>query len=235
MPPDSLNVQKAVILLNPKGKTEELASSLPAYLAGKGYYVIIPDITGSGELAPKDEQGDSYISHSSYNKWYAGILTGKSIVGLRLEDISRVCTFIIDTYGIKKSNMHAVGRDIFTSDLLHAAVMTGNFSKLALVDPLISYRTMVLNKDYSPLLIQSSIAGVLQYYDLPDLVHALAPSKVLILNIKDQLGNIVDTTSENADIYRMLDGYASKSAEDNIEIRSWIDKSDQSIFESWLE
>jgi cephalosporin-C deacetylase-like acetyl esterase len=235
MIPDSLNKEKAIVLLNPDGKEKELSSGLPEYFASKGYYVILPDITGAGELAPEGEAGDSYISHSSYNKWYAGILTGKSIVGLRMEDISRVCVFLNRHYGIGKEDLYGMARNIFTSDILHAGIMTENFSKIALIDPLISYKTIVLNRDYDPLLIQSSIAGVLKQYDLPDLIAGFAPSKMLMINIRDQLGKIINIGPDNTDLNRMKEGYQRKSALENFEIRLWDDDPYDTIFEKWLE
>jgi len=235
MIPDSLNLKKGVLLINPEGKTEEIKSGLPEFLASKGYYVIMPDLTGAGELASESSKGDSYISHSSYNKWYAGILTGKSIIGLRMEDISRVCDFAINQYKIEKGDLYGISRDVFTSDLLHAGFVTGSFSKIALINPLISYKTMVLNKDYNPLLIQSSVAGVIAHYDLPDLVSGFAPSKILLINVRDQLGKMIDNTSMNSDINKMLEGYKMKNVDRNIELRSWNGESHDIIFDKWLE
>jgi cephalosporin-C deacetylase-like acetyl esterase len=235
MIPDSINLKKGILLFNPEGKAKEIKSGLPEFLASKGYYVIMPDLTGAGELATESSKGDSYISHSSYNKWYAGILTGKSIVGLRMEDIARVSAFTAKQYKIEKGDLYGIARDVFTSDLLHASIANGTFSKVALINPLISYKTLVLNKDYDPILIQSSIAGVIEHYDLPDLVSGLAPSKILLINIRDQMGGIVNNTSTNSDINLMLEGYKGKNAEENIEIRSWNSESPEIIFDKWLE
>lgn len=235
MNPDSIKLNKGILILNPDGKSKELKSGLPVYLAKKGYHVILPDVTGSGELAPDDEAGDSYISHSSYNKWYAGILTGKSIVGLRMEDIDKVCAFVVDQYDIENDMTYGIARGIFTSDLLHNNIVSSNFSRLALIDPLISYKSIVMNRDYDPVLIQSSLAGVLPHYDLPDLINALAPAKMLLVNVKDQLGQNIDLSVENIDLSWIKYVYTQKNVSENLQIRLWSGDNPDIIFNKWLE
>jgi dienelactone hydrolase len=235
MIPDTLKLNKAVLILNPEGKSREMRSGLPVYFAKKGYHVIIPDITGSGELAPDDAKGDSYIEHSSYNKWYAGILTGKSIVGLRMEDIDKVCAFILDQYDIENDIIFGVARGIFTSDLLHNNIVSANFTRMALIDPLISYRLMVYEKNYDPILIQSSLSGVLPLYDLPNLISTFAPAKLLLVNVKDQLGNNIDLSAEHPDMNIIKNAYRQKDAFENLQIRLWSGDNPGIIFSNWLE
>ena len=233
--PDSIRLNKAILILNPEGKSKEMRSGLSVYFARKGYHVIIPDITGSGELAPDDKKGDSYIEHSSYNKWYAGILTGKSIVGLRMEDIDKVCAFVLDQYYMEDDIIYGVARGIFTSDLLHNNVVSANFTKMALIDPLISYRLIVNEKNYDPILIQSSLAGVLPHYDLPDLLSNFSPEKLLLVNVKDQLGNNLDLSAEHPDLIRVKNAYRQKDSFENLQIRLWSGDNPGIIFNNWLE
>jgi cephalosporin-C deacetylase-like acetyl esterase len=233
--PDTIRLNMAIVILNPDGKSKEMKSGLPIYFAKKGYHVIIPDITGSGELAPDDEKGDSYIEHSSYNKWYAGILTGKSIVGLRMEDIDKVCAFVLDQYDIENDIIYGVARGIFTSDLLHNNIVSSNFSRMALIDPLISYRLLVYERNYDPILIQSSPAGVLPHYDLPDLISIFAPTKTLLINVKDQLGNNIDLSAEHPDMKIIKNAFQQKDAFENLQIRLWSGDNPGIIFSNWLE
>ncbi len=233
--PDTFRLNKAILILNPEGKNKEMRSGLPLYFVKKGYHVIIPDITGSGELAPDGEKGDSYIEHSSYNKWYAGILTGKSIVGLRMEDIDKVCAFILDQYDIENDIIFGIARGIFTSDLLHNNIVSANFTRMALIDPLISYRLMVYEKNYNPILIQSSLAGVLPQYDIPDLISTFAPAELLLINVKDQLGNNIDLSTAHPDLNIIKNAYQQANAYENLQIRLWSGDNPAVIFTNWLE
>ena len=236
MVPESGKLNKAIILLSSDGKEEELETGLPEYLAGKGYYVVLPDITGVGELASETVSGDSYISHSSYNKWYAGILTGKSIVGLRMEDIERVCSFAKKQYKIEKSGVYGIARDVLVTDLLHVAVINRTFAKVAFLSPLVSYSSIVMNKDYNPKYIQSSVYNVLKNYDIPDLISALAPLQVLMVNVKDQLGSNMNKESLSPFVKNMSIGYIENNALNNLKVLSNAESGDfDVIFEDWLE
>jgi dienelactone hydrolase len=233
--PESSDKEKAVIILSPEGKAVELVSGLPEYLASQGYYVILPDLSGSGELSDPSQRGDSYISHSSYNMWYAGILTGKSLISLRLEDIASVCKFAMQEFELKEGNLYGIARDVFTSDLLHANILSGCFSRLALINPLISLKSLVLNHDYHPKYIQSSIDGSIAYYDLPDLIAGLSPSRILMINLKDQSGKTIDNYAADPDIQKIFEEYKRKQAEPNFRIKSWGNEPYEVLLKEWLE
>ena len=235
MAPDTPANNKAILIFNPEGKAKELNSTLPLFLTSRGYHVVMPDISGCGELADPGETGDSYISHSSYNKWYAGILTGKSITGLRIEDILSLCDFVMREFDVDANDLYGVARGILTSDLLHAGLAGGYFSRIALIDPLISQKSLVLNMEYDPIYIQSSVAGSIAYYDLPDLIAGLSPMKMLLVNIKDQLGAPVGDTSTQSDIRMIAEEYKRMSVEKDLGIRSWNNEAPETIFTDWLE
>jgi len=235
MAPDAPVNNKAIIILNPKGKAKELDSTLPVFLASRGFHVVLPDVTGCGELADQSEGGDSYISHSSYNKWYAGILTGKNITGLHIEDISSVCDFIIREFKVKDDGLYGIARGVLTSDLLHTGIAGGYFSRLALIEPLISQKSLVLNMEYDPIYIQSSIAGSIAYYDLPDLIAEFCPMKMLLVNITDQSGEHIRDTTGHSDIRTMIEEYKRQDAEKALRIRSWNNEPLEVIFKDWLE
>ena len=61
---------KAMIYLHPSGKAAE--------------------VSVGGEMGPGDFKGDSFIDGNSYNIWYASILMGRSIVGIRAGDVVRL-------------------------------------------------------------------------------------------------------------------------------------------------
>jgi hypothetical protein len=106
---------------------------------------------------------------------------------------------------------------------------------MALIDPLISYRLMVYEKNYDPILIQSSLSGVLPLYDLPDLINTFAPAKLLLVNVKDQLGNNIDLSAEHPDMNIIKNAYRQKDAFENLYIRLWSGDNPGIIFSNWLE
>ncbi len=183
MVPENTASQQAILYLHPQGKaTEAMPGGEMEKLVQQGFYVIAPDIRGIGELGPGYLKGDAYIQDVSYNQWFAGILSAKSIVGLQAEDVARVTHFIFSHLQIPKENLTGMARGSLAPTLLHIAVFEQNFGKIALLDPFTSYRSLVMDKLYDPAYIPATVAGALTAYDLPDLAACLAPSKLLIKN-----------------------------------------------------
>ena len=79
-----------------------------------------------------------------------------------------------------------------TPVLQHAAAFDTAISRIALIEPLSSYRSIVMNRFYKPGLIQSAVPGSLSAYDLPDLAGSLAPRRLLMINPTDNMGKIMD-------------------------------------------
>jgi hypothetical protein len=57
---------------------------------------------------------------------------------------------------------------------------------LAVVDSPVSYRSIVLNRFYE-VPFSSFVAGVLTAYDLPDLIGCMAPRRVALINLQNQM------------------------------------------------
>ncbi|MCK5137720.1 MAG: acetylxylan esterase [Bacteroidales bacterium] len=152
----------------------------------QGYAVLLFDVPGIGSLGPGYLKGDAYIENISFNQWFAGILTSKSVVGMRAEDILRINHFIKTDIG-EFETISALASGVTGSELLHAAVFDKTIQKVCLIEPLVSYADVALSHEYSPEFIPSTVAGAIEQYDLPDLMAALCPRKVLIVN--PRIGN----------------------------------------------
>ena len=150
-------------------------------LLQKGYAVLLFDVPGTGSLGPGYLKGDAYIDNTSFNQWFAGILTHKSIVGMRAEDILRITHFIENEMGEFK-HISALASGPVGSELLHAAVFNERIQNLVLIQPFLSFADIAETRDYTPAFIPSTVAGAIEAYDLPDLMAALCPRKVLIIN-----------------------------------------------------
>ena len=147
----------------------------------QGYSVLLFDVPGIGSLGPGYLRGDAYIDNTSFNQWFAGIHTGKSIVGMRAEDIIRILHFIKTDFK-EFETVSAIADGPVGSEILHAAVFDQAIEKVCLVQPFLSFADIALSREYSPAFIPSTVAGAIDKYDLPDLMAALCPRKVLILN-----------------------------------------------------
>jgi hypothetical protein len=172
------------MILDPEGINHALyQDSLAFLLVGQGYEVLLADLPGIGSLGPGYLKGDSFIGGISFNQWFASILAGKSHVGLRTEDLIRIIQFIKDNSS-ENTGISAIAIGPLVSELLHAAVFNRDIEKICLIRPLVSFENIVRTRFYEPMYIPFSITGTLGKYDLPDLMAAIAPRKLLCLNPK---------------------------------------------------
>ena len=180
--PSGNNRNEAILLLHEKGKNHAAnTDSLAKQLIANGYTVLLGDLPGIGELGPGYLKGDAYIENISYNQWFAGILTGKSIVGLRAEDISRMAHFIRSNLPDCNS-ISAISVGVIGSELLHAAIFDGSIEKICLIKPFLGFADIALSHKYLPGYIPSTVAGAINHYDLADLMAALCPRELLVIN-----------------------------------------------------
>lgn len=184
---------KIVLYINTKGKGVVAQNGgVAEQLVKEGYEVVLPDLSGAGELSNGYiKGGDSFIDSTSLNLWYTSILTNKSLVGIRAEEIQLITEFMKKKSGT--SSITAIASGTFSTDLLHAAVVTKAFEQVALLHGLISYRSIVEQEHYRTKFIPSVVAGALPFYDLPDLVKVLAPRRIFVQGVVDAADQPVDT------------------------------------------
>jgi hypothetical protein len=176
--------KREVLLLLDENGMEHAAiedSLLIHALVHQGYSVLLFDVPGIGSLGPGYLRGDAYINNTSFNQWFAGIHTDRSIVAMRAEDIIRVVQFLKSDFpGLER--ISAISSGPVGSEILHAAVFDRTIDKVCLIRPFLSFMDIALTWDYLPAFIHSTVAGAVNEYDLPDLMAALSPRKLLILD-----------------------------------------------------
>jgi cephalosporin-C deacetylase-like acetyl esterase len=202
VPADNLEKHPAIIYLHPQGKiTDANKNGEIEKLLQKGYIVAAADVLGVGETRNTAARGLA--------DGYTGALIGKSVVGIQAGDISRVVSYLKHRDDVDPTNIGAVGFDSMCLPLLHAAAFDSSIKNLILVRSLISYRSVAMNRFYKigltpnegggtghPYEVDFSwgIAGVLKAYDLPDLIASIAPRKIALVDLQDQL---LDSAAES--------------------------------------
>jgi len=174
---------EVVLILDDRGMEQAVSkdSLLVHSMVKQGYSVLLFDVPGIGSLGPGYLRGDAYIDNTSYNQWFAGIHTNKSIVGMRAEDIIRMIHFIETEYKDMET-ITAISKGPVGSEILHAAVFDDAIKNVCLIEPFLSFADIALSRDYLPAYIPSTVAGAIDKYDLPDLMAVLSSRKVLIVN-----------------------------------------------------
>ena len=224
--PNKNNKREVILLLHEKGKNFAVNSdSLAKQLLANGYTILLGDLPDIGEMGPGYMRGDTYINNVSYNKWFAGILTGKSIVGLRAEDIIRMIHFI-KTNLADYNSVSAISVGVLGSELLHAAVFENDIQKVCLIRPFLSFSEIALSHEYKPSFIHSTVAGAIEEYDLPDLIATLYPRKALIINPLSGNGMKADETKSKQNMLFPFNNFGLKSNIDDQlvleQVLSWL-------------
>ena len=234
--PTKNSKNEAVLLLHEKGKDYAVNSdSIAKRLVASGYTVLLGDLPGIGELGPGYLKGDAYIDKVSYNLWFSGILTGKSIVGVRAEDIIRM-THFIKTNLSEYNSISAISVDGLGSELLHAAYFDRDIQKIGLIQPFLSFAEIAMEHDYNAAFVLSTVAGAIEEYDLPDLIAGLHPQKLFIANSLSAKGLIENSENVTNNLDFPIKVYSENNVPENIKVV--IQANEEKIFEElllWLE
>jgi dienelactone hydrolase len=157
-------------------------------LAGEGNVVLALQLP-PGE---KDAEGTkSALLGPFYMATLRAFLVGKTLVGMRVEDVLQAVAWLSARDDIDGARLSAGGSGAMGIVLLHAAVLEPRIRSITLDRTLVSYRSAV-DEPVTRDLAQSVIPGVLEHYDLDDLVMAVAPRTVVLTEPKDAAGKTVD-------------------------------------------
>lgn len=234
MIPDKPN-NKSLIYLHPSDMSAEASvGGEMEWFVSHGFTVLAPDIIGVGEMGPGIFKGDAYIEGSSHNLWYASMLIGRSIVGIRAGDVVRLARLLKNDTGIK--DIYGFARKEMAPVLLHAAAFDSFITHVALIEPYSSYSSIVLNRFYKPSFILNAVPGALKAYDLPDLAASLAPRKLLMAGVTDGNGYSTDVESINKDLAIIKTAYQYRNAGNQLKIRAResIDKP-YDLYMEWIK
>jgi hypothetical protein len=114
-------------------------------------------------------------------------LVGKTIVGIRTDDALQAVDWLFANLNPSGLTIHGIGALGIVA--LHAAVLDTRISRVEVENSLISYRSIMdvpLHRNVSEVVIP----GVLRKYDVPDLVRAIAPRPVVVVNPVDGAGAV---------------------------------------------
>jgi dienelactone hydrolase len=141
-------------------------------LAINGQYIVMFDPRGIGETADAVFQNDPKFQNNEYRNAVLSLYNGETLIGQRTIDIIMALDFISSENAIRNRPIHFIAKGSITPAAIHAAILDNRITGLELNGTLNSWKQYLDN----PLeLNQMSqvIPGVLQYYDLPDLVNIL--------------------------------------------------------------
>ena len=158
-------------------------------LAKAGTVVLAIDARGFGETRTAgDSNGSDWPRYfGDYESAMTALLLGKTLVGMRAVDISRGVDLLAARPDVDPGRIEGHGIEGGAIPLLHAAVLDPRIGKLTLRRMIGSYESVVRRRIHRGV-FESVVPGVLRIYDLPELVAAVAPRTVALIEPVDPLG-----------------------------------------------
>ena len=179
--PDCATAESPIELhLHERGKAWYLGDMEKLDMTSNGNIIVAADVRGVGEME------DPYIYNLTkyWNReWRCAVVAlheGRPLVGQRVMDVLTLVDFCSNNPLLRGRPLHMVGDGLFGPVLMHAAVLDPRIQKVTLTHTLKSWKEYLSNPlQYD--MQTNVIQGVLQYYDLPDLVR-LAEGRVRVVD-----------------------------------------------------
>lgn len=203
--PDGKRKFSSVIYIHPDGKIANAAvGGRIEQLVKKGYVVAAPDVIGTGET-----KGDG-----------SGVdmLIGRSMPGIQAGDVSRIVHFLKNQPNVDSGKINAIAFGEMCPTLIHAAAFDQSIHSVSLVGSPVSYQSMVMNQFYNESFFNGGVAGALTVYDLPDLIGCIAPRKITLVGLKDQMKQPAPTTLIDKALSFPRAVYSHKNVPGNINV-----------------
>src|SRR6266705_2170724 len=105
----------------------------------------------------------------------------KNMPGMRALDLVRGIDLLAARSDVDTSNIFGFGKDAGAVPMLFAAVLDSRIRRVALEGMLVSYDSVVTHRIQRQI-FEQVVPSALKYFDFPDLVAALAPRPVWVVN-----------------------------------------------------
>jgi cephalosporin-C deacetylase-like acetyl esterase len=183
----------AVIVLGDRAKpgTDTEDARVMLQLVNDGFFVLAIDPRGMGETRLNEsEDYYSWRKGTESSLTYRSFQIGDPLFGQRVRDVLTALDFVCGATGECRQTAAIYGQGYGGLLALTAAALDQRVAAVAAAAPLFSYRTLLDAPEYV-VNVSAFIPGVLAAYDLPDVVMAVAPRPVLVMNAVDGQGRSV--------------------------------------------
>ena len=212
-----------ILYLNSDGKKKDAGiGGTIEKLVMQGHIVLAPDLVGIGELYPSYNTWEKLSSNLGYDPgklWHSPLVIGRSIVGIHAGDIERLVIFLKKYSGLSADKIIGLAKGNCVPALLHANAFEKSFSEIILINGLISYSSVVMNRFYYGDAVPPFVYGALSGYDLSDIAAANAPIKLTLIDAFDQLKNRANKDLVDSEYQFVKNTYSKLNAIDNFTVQ----------------
>ena len=184
--PDA-STQKPVVMMMDEIPAERTAAGADfARLAKSGHIVVVLQSRGT-PVDAQSGQSTQFALGPYMGVNLRAIIVGKTLVGMRTDDVIRALDWLSSRADVDRKSITLYGKAGLGMVALHAAAVDTRITRVLAENSLVSYRT-VLDAPLHRNLSEITIPGVLNHYDISDLLMAIAPRDVTLLNPADAIG-----------------------------------------------
>jgi cephalosporin-C deacetylase-like acetyl esterase len=202
---------------------EQDSGEVSEALARQGRLVAIADVRGFGETrAPRNvpDEGVEYFDPRGgmdADFAYAGFFLGRPLLGMRVWDALHVAEYLRSRSEVDSQRVGIIGRGWAATVALFAAAVDPHLGWAVLEGAPNSYGEIARAEEYAQP-VSLMLPGVLQDFDLPDVLAGLAPRPLLILNPTDALVRKMSSERTRAAFESVRKAYAAAGASQNLEV-----------------
>ena len=209
----------ALVYLNGRGKAAGVGEDVEPFVKS-GFVVLSIDARGTGETRWKNENNPNDFERyfGDYDSAMTAILIGKTMPGMRAQDITRGVDLLAARSDVDASKVFGFGKDGGAVPMLYAAALDGRIRRVALEGMLESYDWVMQHRIHRQI-FEDIVPAALKVFDFPDLVAALAPRPVWIVNAVNGLGRTVPSSEVHDTYARAHRVFAGAGAGEQIHLK----------------
>lgn len=200
--PERAGAKGAILMLDSRPK-ESLAATGGEVerLAQAGWVVLVMQPRATPAWA---EEMKSPLLGNHYLLSLRARLVGKTIVGMRADDIIRAVDWLASRDDVGRDRVAAYGNGAHGVALLHAAALDPRINRLFVENTLASYR-LAVERPVHRNLPEVALPGVLTRYDIGDLLLAVSPRPVVFINPANSVGVTMREQDARRELSYVLD------------------------------
>ena len=163
-----------------------------------GRVVFAVDVRGFGETADRRSANESKHGNLEHRNAVISAYVGKTLIGQRVRDITLAKNYFMQRGEVDPGKLSMVGIDRAGTAVLHAGALDPDYQELVLRQWTDTSWIQVVEAPTVKNNLTHVVPGALAYYDLPDLVQAIFPRKVLYAAepVPAGLGNALEAEKE---------------------------------------
>lgn len=174
--PDGDGGRRGAVVYADGGGKAKAEGRLGAWMK-EGKIVLAIDLRGLGELA-SERTNDPWFGDAASIQ--AAMLIGKTLVGLRAQDIAQAVSLLGARADVDAGRIALIGVGRAAVPALYATAFDSRIASLEVAGMLPSYLSILESRIHRQV-FEQVVPGAIRFYDLPDVVRAIAPRKVTVL------------------------------------------------------